>query len=103
MCTCPDGGWWGIYPPYCPVHNPAPPQRLWPVIADGQAALAEAVAETTAELAALHRAVAALQLRADTAEREAGERTAALELACQARVRRAMEEINAPVGARETT
>lgn len=24
-CTCPHGGWWGIHPPPCPVHNPPAP------------------------------------------------------------------------------
>ena len=24
-CICPDG-WWGVTPPYCPVHNPG---RTW--------------------------------------------------------------------------
>jgi hypothetical protein len=28
MCTCPQGGWWGIIPPACPVHNP-PVQLPW--------------------------------------------------------------------------
>jgi len=80
--------------------------RLWDrvtVLEDGQDALAEVVTETTAELVALHRAVEALQLRADTAEREAGERAAALESACQARLRHAMHEMTAQVGLRETT